>query len=320
MGRLVRSARAPLAEARMLRLRAARLYFGEGRTQSEVAEALGISRPTAIRLLEEARRRAEVQVWIAPTPGALTGLAAELAARHRLEEVIITPGEGDPAQTATDVGAALGQYLSAAIGDGMTVGVGWGRTLDAARATLRPQKRQDVRVVSLLGGRPAAQAPNPVDFAWQMASALGAECQLLLAPLIVDSAETKRRLIADCGLGQIQASRLDLAVVSCGDLGPEGSAFSRDFLAPDELAALRGLGAVCDTLCQFLDAEGRPVAHPIAERVMAADLETVARAGRAVLASGGRARAPAIRAAIKRLGPAVLVTDEAAARALADLD
>lgn len=321
MTRLPRSPHRALADTRDLRYRAAWLYFRGQRTQSEIAEALGISRATVIRLLEEGRRRNEVQIWIDANPPGLDTLAATLQARYGIDRVLITPGEGDPEQTAADVGAALGRFLSTAITDGMTVGAGWGRTLDAARATFRPGPHTGIRVVSLLGGRLETEAMNPADFSWQLATALGAECLLFLAPLIVDAPETRRHLMQDCGLDAIPraAEALDLAVLSCGDIAAGGSSFSRDFLPPGVLDSLISKGAICDMLCQFLDAEGRSVAHEIDARVMSVPLDTVARARHVVLASGGRARAPAIRAAILRSRCRTLITDEAAAQVLAEL-
>lgn len=321
MPKLARTTQTALADTAPLRLRAAWLYHLRRRTQGEIAADLGVSRSTVIQLLEEARRRGEIQIWIEPTPGELGGLAAELRERYGLAEVLIAPGEGTPEETAADVGAVLGRYLSEAVRDGMVIGAGWGRTLAAALATFRPQQRTGVEVVSLLGGLVAPETLNPIDFSWQIATALGAECSLFLAPLIVDSPETKRRLLDACGLGALtaMARRLDLAVVSCGDIGSGGSSFSRQFLPPGDLDGLLAAGAVCDMLCQFLDAEGRTIDHPIRHRVMSVDLDVVASARHLVLASGGRARAPAIRAAILRTRCRTLVTDEAAARELVAL-
>lgn len=87
-------------------------------------------------------------------------------------------------------------------------------------------------------------------------------------------------------------------------------------ISPQELKELVALGCVCDTMCNFLDAEGRTVPHPLNERVMSVDLETVSKARHIVLASGGAHRAMAIHATIKRVGCNTLVTDEAAAKAL----
>ena len=289
-----------------------------GLTQKDIADRLGISRSSVIRLLDEARQRAEVRIWIDTPGGDLIDLATALQDRFGLQEAIVVPGEGTPEQTAHDVGAALGRFLSERIGDGMTVGVGWGRTLDASLMALRPPRLTGVRVVSLLGSVVETRGLNPIDFAWRLAGALGGDCLLFPAPLIVDSPETRRRLLDDCGLSRIAevARGMDIAVVSCGDIGTAGSSLSQGFLAPGDYRALIAAGAVCDTMCHFLDARGRSVDHPVQDRVMSVGLDVVAGARHIVLASGGRRRAAAIRATIARIGCHTLVTDEAAARAL----
>ncbi len=307
-----------LIEDRALRLRAAWLYYNRALTQVEIAHRLGISRVSVMRLLDEARRRGEVQIWINLPPGETAELAAALEERFGLEQAIVVPGEGTAEETARDVGAALGRYLSERIRPGMTVGVGWGRTLDASLAAFRPPRLESVRVVSLLGGIIEARGLNPIDFAWRLAGALGGDCLLFPAPLIVDSAETRRRLLEDCGLARIAevARGMDIAVVSCGDIGAEGTSLSQGFLDPADYLGLVAAGAVCDTMCHFLDAKGRSVVHPVQERVMSVGLDVVASARHVVLASGGRQRAFAIGATIARVGCNALVTDEAAARAL----
>jgi DNA-binding transcriptional regulator LsrR (DeoR family) len=318
---LTRPAPQPLIEDRSLRLRAAWLAYHRGLTQGEIAARLKISRSSVIRLLEEVRARAEVQIWIDMPPGELADLAAGLEERFGLDRALVVPGEGTAEQTAQDVGAALGRFLSEQIAPGMTVGLGWGRTLDAALAAFRAPRMAGVRIVSLLGGVVEARGLNPMDVAWRMAGALGAECLLFPAPLIVDSAETKRRLLEDCGLNRIVdvARGMDLAVVSCGDIGAAGTSLSQGFLTAADYQGLVAAGAICDTMCHFLDAGGESVPHPLQERVMSVGLDVVAGAGHVVIASGGARRAPAIRATIARVGCHTLVTDEAAARALLQL-
>lgn len=319
--RLSRYSQPSLSDGGALRLRAAWLYYNRGRTQKEIAEALGVSRSTVIRMLDEARRRAEVQIWIEATPEDCTGMAIALEERYGLDEAVVVPGQGNPDETAADVGAALGRLLSGVITDGMTIGVTWGRTLNASLQTFRPAPRRNTRVISLLGGLVETRSLNPVDFSWQFASRLEADCMLYLAPLVVDSHRTKRTLIDKCGLGRLHdyAARLDLAIISCGDLGPRGSSLSLGFLDKHDLDSLVAAGAICDTGCHFLGADGEDIAHPIRDRVMNVDLAAIAGAAHTILASGGARRAPAIRATMKRTGCRTLVTDEAAAKALLEL-
>ncbi|AYM19952.1 sugar-binding transcriptional regulator [Agrobacterium tumefaciens] len=317
MTKLTRNSPA-LVDIKSLRIRAAWLYYSRGLTQKDIAEMLGVSRSTIIRALEEAQKRGEVRIWITQAPGECTDLEMKLEERFGLDEAIVVPGEGNADETARDVGAALGVFLSDVISDGNVVGVGWGRTLNASLQTFRPSVRQGVQVVSLLGGLLEANTVNPIEYSWRIASHVSGDCLLFLAPLVVDSADTKMRLIERCGLDRLfdTANNLDIAVISCGDVGTKSTSLSGHFLSKEDQKSLVAAGAVCDTLCQFLDADGNTVDHPIHDRVMSVNLDAVSKAKHIILASGGKARVPAIRATIARTKCHTLITDEAAAREL----
>jgi len=325
VAKLRRDTHTAYSEAASLRLRAAWLYYNQGMTQKDVAEKLGISRSTVIRLLDEAMKRSEVQIWINEGIEDFVSLAGQLEAAYGLDEAVIIPSpSADRATaegTAKAVGLALGQFLSETVPNDATIGVGWGRTMTASLSSFRPPRRENCKVVSLLGGIVAVHQTNPLDYTWRLASALGAECYMFLAPLLVDSVETKRALIEKCGLATLYnlAETLDLAIVSCGDIGPHSTSLSEGFISKETLRELVEAGCVCDTMFNFIDAEGRSVDHAINQHAMAIDLDTLRKAKHIVLASGGAHRAIAIRATIKRIGCNTLITDEAAARALMEL-
>ncbi|OAE38474.1 MULTISPECIES: sugar-binding transcriptional regulator [Agrobacterium] len=325
MAKLRRDTHTTYSEAASLRLRAAWLYYNQGMTQKDVAEKLGISRSTVIRLLDEAMKRSEVQIWINEGIEDFVSLAGQLEAAYGLDEAVIIPSPSADRTTAEGtakaVGLALGQFLSETVPNDATIGVGWGRTMTASLSSFRPPRRENCKVVSLLGGIVAVHQTNPLDYTWRLASALGAECYMFLAPLLVDSVETKRALIEKCGLATLYnlAETLDLAIVSCGDIGPHSTSLSEGFISKETLRELVEAGCVCDTMFNFIDAEGRSVDHPINQHAMAIDLDTLRKAKHIVLASGGAHRAIAIRATIKRIGCNTLITDEAAARALMEL-
>ena len=325
MAKLRRDTHTTYSEAASLRLRAAWLYYNQGMTQKDVAEKLGISRSTVIRLLDEAMKRSEVQIWINEGIEDFVSLAGQLEAAYGLDEAVIIPSPSADRTTAEGtakaVGLALGQFLSETVPNDATIGVGWGRTMTASLSSFRPPRRENCKVVSLLGGIVAVHQTNPLDYTWRLASALGAECYMFLAPLLVNSVETKRALIEKCGLATLYnlAETLDLAIVSCGDIGPHSTSLSEGFISKETLRELVEAGCVCDTMFNFIDAEGRSVDHPINQHAMAIDLDTLRKAKHIVLASGGAHRAIAIRATIKRIGCNTLITDEAAARALMEL-
>lgn len=318
MARLRRSAGQAIAGDAALRLRAAWLYHGFGLTQTEVATQLGIGRSTVIRLLEEARQRGEVRITIEDRLPDLAELSIEVERALRLDEAILVPAPADGAGTSRAIGLALGNLLVEAVTDGMTIGVGWGRTLSAALDAVAPRKRSGVKVMSLMGGAVETQQANPFEFAWRLAGTLQAECFLFPAPLLVDSAETQRRLMGDRSIARLMsmAQGLDLAVVSAGALSDSRGSLVRRLISDAEADSLLAQGAVADIMCNFIDAGGAPVDHPVNARVMSIGIPALRAARHKVLASGGDDRASAILAVHRSIGCNTLITDERTARAL----
>jgi DNA-binding transcriptional regulator LsrR (DeoR family) len=324
MTRLRRAAASQLAIAddQSLRLRAAWLYHSHGLTQSEVSDRLGVSRGTVIRLLAEASQRGEVQFYINEGVRDCVDLGLQLERTLDLDEAIVVPATSTAENAAQSVGLALGMFLSEVVTDDMTIGVGWGRTLMSSLTSLRPARRERVRVVSLLGGVVETRGTNPLEFSWRIANQFGGDCFLFLSPIFVDSPATKRRLIEKCGLGELfqRAGTLDLAIISAGDVGPGAKSVAAKIVSREEIKELANLGAVCDVLCNFLDAEGRSVDHSLNRRVMSVELDDLKKAKHLVIASGGPRRAPAILAAIKRVGCNTLITDESVAQEIIETE
>lgn len=307
-------------DPRSQRLRAAWFYYRYGLTQQQTADKLGISRSTAIRLLEQARELQEVRLWIDAGDEQCTRLGVELEIALDLGNAIVVPAAPDPANvdTARAVGLALGRYLSETIRDGMTIGVGWGRTLNHSLDGFHSGPCENARVLSLQGGTVETRSLNPMEFAWRIGSEIGARSFLFPAPLIVDSRRTRRQLIEGCGLDTLyaMAESLDMAVLSVGEVTPDSTSLSRGLIDTTTFQSLIDAGAVADIMCQFVDEGGSTVKHALHERVMSVDLDTIASAGEVIIASAGRHRARALLAAARRLTGCTLITDEETASEL----
>jgi DNA-binding transcriptional regulator LsrR (DeoR family) len=172
--------------------------------------------------------------------------------------------------------------------------------------------------MSLMGGSIEAQFANPFEFSWRLATALQAECFLFPAPLVVDSPETKRRLMEACGINRLTAlaTSLDLAVVSAGDISEQSGSLVRSIITTADAEELLKLGCAGDIMCNFIDRDGELIDHPLNSRTMSVGIEAVKSARHIVLASGGKQRAGAILAVIRAIGCNTLITDEHAARSI----
>jgi len=301
-----------------LRVRAAWLYYVEDMTQEQIARFMNISRAKVIRLLASARDNGIVRIRIEDRASEQIALERQLVAAFGLADAVVVPAPADEADITTVVGHAAGTYLTDQLKDGMSIGVGWGATLHMSLKALGGQPCQRLSVVSLLGGMTHSRAVNPSAVARRIADAFGADCYQLTAPVMVADESVRAALWSEPGLRELleRARRVDLALVSVGDVSEEATLFRQGLLPRSALASLQAAGAVGDVLCHFIDAEGKVVDHPVNRRVVAVDLDDLRRVPRIVVAAGGRRKVAAIRAALKGTGAGVLITDEGAARGL----
>ncbi|MEM7614825.1 MAG: sugar-binding transcriptional regulator, partial [Pseudomonadota bacterium] len=290
---------------RELRIRAAWIYYVEGRTQNDVAAALGVNRVAVTRLLSEARNRGEVSITIASDLEPVVALERQLEHRYGFKRAVVAPF-GDPdADPTRIIAAAAGPYISEVLEPNMTVGVGWGRTLHATLDFLEGRPIRNLRVVSLLGGITEAKRFNPAEFAWQFAELFEAEGFLVPAPALVDSPQTKHALLERCGLDQVFqiAEASDIAFLSCGGVTSLTTSYRLGHVTEDERRSLAEAGAVGDVLYNFVDAQGEIIDHSINRRCMSMSIERLQRVTNRVLISGGAEKEGILRATIKSLRP-----------------
>jgi len=302
-----------------LRTKVAWLYYMEGMTQDQISQTLGLSRSKVLRFLSTSRQSGVVQIRVMTKLSHCIELERTLENHYKLERAIVIPKPQNAAATSEIVGSVLGSYLSEGLTEGMNIGLGWGKTLSASLPTIPQQDDTGTSVFSLLGGLTRVSGVNPSEFAWRLADRLSAECYLMAAPVFAPDPRTRDALLSHPGIQEIfqRASRLDLAILSVGDLSPFSTVSEYALLERDELAALERAGAVGDVLCRFIDADGNIIDHPVNDRVVAVDPRDLRGTRKLVLASGGWQKHGVIRGALKLLHPHVLVTDEIVAERLA---
>ncbi|HVE10177.1 MAG TPA: sugar-binding transcriptional regulator, partial [Paraburkholderia sp.] len=293
--------------SRRLRLRAAWMYYVEEMTQNEIAQKLGVGRVTVVRLLAAARERNEVRISIGDRLAECVAAERALESRFGIDEAIVVPLSARGADATAPIAAATGAYVSSLVRADMRIGVGWGRTLVSALAYIDERSVDRLSVVSLLGGIIKARKFNPAEFAWRLASLFQADCYLMTAPLLVDSAATRQTLIERCGLADIfeLAKSLDAVLLGAAGTGADQTSHQSKFISNADRASVVRAGAVGDMLFNFFDANGKLVDHPINERVMSVPLDIIKKVPVRVLAAGGASKVHALAGALKLMKPTV---------------
>jgi len=148
-----------------LALRAATLYYLDGLTQAEIASRLGVSRPTAGRLVARAKARGLVRIDVVVPPDMRDDLHAdeerELEQRYGLTEAVVAGhgidvgAPGRPAAYAS-VGRAAAALLMRRLSPNDVLGFTWGPEQVAVAEALSPGVASCRAVVQLDGAMSAA--------------------------------------------------------------------------------------------------------------------------------------------------------------------
>lgn len=295
-------------------------YHVEGMTQSEVAEKLGTTRLRVNRALAEARRTGLVRISFNTAFAACAGLEQDLAARFGLATAYVAPAPAEPEAVQTMVGAALGNLLGEVLADpGVRLfGMSWGNTLNLATRYMAPIDRPDLEIVSVMGGLTRGSDLNGFEITTRLADLANAAHSYFPAPLYAGSRESRDTILQLDVFAEVLAKirSVDALAMAAGDIS-ERSLLMRDALPREfDMDELRRLGAVGDVLGTVIDAAGRPIDHPINERVIGIGLGDLAGVSNVILAAGGPHKVPVIRATLGLGLVNSFVTDEATARAV----
>ena len=303
-----------------LATRAAWLYFVGNNTQADIGKKLGLSRIRINRLLALAREQGLVQVNVTGRLVECVSLEERLKAAFKLRHAVVVPAPLNQNQLPYVIGNAAGQYLGSQLKDGMSVGVGWGRTLRYSLRSVPRRLYKKLTVVSLMGGLTQASLVNPHETASHLADIVGAQCYYIAAPALTDSEATRDIFLKQSMVRDVfeRGAKVDLALLSVGDLTHPNTMTQVGLITSAEAESLAKAGAVGDICVHWIDAAGEVIDHPLNRRVIALPPKRLKSIPCVVLASGGRNKVPVLHGALRAGFVNVLVTDELTARGVLD--
>ncbi|NMA78461.1 MAG: transcriptional regulator [Actinomycetales bacterium] len=295
--------------------RAASAYYVDGLRQAEIADRLGVSRPSISKLLAEARRIGMVRFEVLDVPTVdLEELAARLRGLLGIDSVRIAPG--DQVQRGyRGIGGLLGEELSGlGIRPGEAVLLASGETVSSVASMGGMPPLPGALIVPTGGGQ---QEPDPAfqtnEIVRQFADRTGAEPRFLFAP-----AQTSPTLWASLQADPGFRSVVDLwdgaraAVLGIG--GPYDSRASLTSVVPRHEPALQG--AAGDICLHFFDGEGSTRTFPGSEFLVRLPLEMLRAIPTTIALAAGGEKVPSIRAGAKAGLFTSLITDVPTAEAV----
>jgi len=271
----------PASRDRAALIKAARMYFLDGRSQDDVARALGTSRSNVSRMLTAARAQGIVEIRVHDQTSREKELEDALREQFELAQVQVAAFRpGVDAQAAVgDLGA---QWLDESLRDGQVLGLSWGTTLQAVVDSFSVDQPRSVELVPLIGGlSTVVSLVSGEELVRELAGKLGATYRYLHAPGVLRSTMARNSLLAEPAIAEVlqRAQKADIAMVGIGAAGIGSSSAVIDALGltSAERKAFMDAGPVGDTCCRFFDVEGRPILGPVHDRVLAIELDQLRR-------------------------------------------
>ncbi|MDQ0457730.1 sugar-binding transcriptional regulator [Rhizobium paknamense] len=295
-----------------LMVRVAWYYYVGGLNQEMTASRLGLTRARVNKMLSEARETGLVSISIDHQRAGTMPLETELERRFGLDFCITTPAFGF---TGSDTGSEVRQQIAfRAVGvaaanylkkllieqDQITVGTGWGRTIEQMTLQLAGVRAPHARFISMMGSLTANNAYNPFEVVHSLARRTGGEGFFLPVPFIADSIEDRKVLMSQRSVMKAMeiAHSASVCFISAGELTERSLLRLQGMISKAELESLREAGAIGDTNGIFFDANGQEVSHRLSERTIAVGMAEL-RKIKVVLLIAGEEKAIAARALLR---------------------
>lgn len=293
--------------------RAAWLYYIEEMTQSQVADKLGVSRSTVIRLLQRARQSGLVSISLGVSSDTFE-TERDLEKLFGLKKVRIVPVADDGVMQRRWLGQVAAEALQEMARKDTIMAVSWGSTLRAMADSLQGEaSASGMKIVALIGGlHNADHGTNPYEVADLVGQFFGAPARALYAPVYVRNAETAAGLMSDPGLSEAldMARRASLVVFSVGSLTEEATMLKLGYVNTTEKEFLERQGAVADIACRWTDAQGKPVQLPPTIHPIGISLGDLRHIPERLLVAGGMSKHRAILASLRGGYATHLIVDE----------
>jgi DNA-binding transcriptional regulator LsrR (DeoR family) len=306
-------------------VRCLELYYRQGKSQKDIAKAVGVSAATVSRLLKRAFDDGLVRVELdLPRREELeSGLIERLGLRDAV--VIAAGGRGDLKE---ELGAAAAVYFEKIAASGLRIGLSCGFTLYQTIRQLRERRFRDLALYPLSGESTLRQVDLfPNTLVGMMAAKYRPHVKAFALPVqhllsLREIERERRRLLRDPDIRTIYeaAQSVDIALVGIGMIGEQTPGFCS--LAESygvSVKRLRQLGVVGEINYQPFDAAGRIVDRPelrvLMRRILSVGGDRLQALSRrpdryVVAIAGGRAKLEAVRGAVAGHFMNVLVTDE----------
>jgi len=300
-------------EEHQLIIDASVLYYLEGKTQSQIAKELYLSRPKVSRLLKKARELQIVDITINYQNDEIEKLQGQVRRKFNVPNVIVAKTLTDEQETLREVGKAAAKELAMYLHDNMTLGISWGKHVRMTASYLKRHGYSNMQIVELFGAISYdLDQTDMLSIGRSISSKLNGRLYPLPSPIYIND-PMARKAILETPLIQntlFKIKECDLIITGLGAIDSESLQTLWDnYVESDMKDQIISNGGVGFVLAHFFDRNGEFLDINVNDCVIGIETETIKTKKIFAIASG-KEKAKAIYAALKGGLLNTLVSDE----------
>lgn len=305
----------------VLVVKVARLFYKENKTQTEISNILGLSRPTVATMLKEAIEKGIVKISIQDSEIMNFEQQETISTRYSLKSTIISSSTGSEEEIKVDVASLCATFIENKLDKIESLGIGWGSTLYEVANAADYRNFEKMSIVPLIGGVDVSDVKTHSNhLAFVLAQKFNCKVNYFYAPAIAESLEMKEAFEKSKFVKEIirLGQKVDMAVVSVGNPIKSSSFGKLGYLDEKDYEEMNKKGTVGDILTTFYDGKGVPVELSISERMIGVDLNDLSHIKEIVVVASGIEKAESIKVLLKKNLIDHLIIDSAIANYLLD--
>ncbi|MCS7462931.1 sugar-binding transcriptional regulator [Paenibacillus doosanensis] len=297
----------------------AKLYYQLDYNQNQIAEMLGLSRPTVSRLLQQAKAEGVVKIHIVDPAEDCETLANDLRETFQLKKAVVAfvPTYDDDV-VKKFIGEAAADYLVNTVKDKDIIGASWGLTMYHVATNLQHKNLNDSRVVQLNGGVSHADiAVSPSEIIYLFSRAFHVSPYFLYLPAIVDHPLVRQAITSDRHIRRVLdlGKLANIAIFSVGLTNSDSVLIQSNYFTDEDLEIIKEK-AVGDICSRYFDEDGNICNTGLDDRTIGIELADLKQKEQSILVAGGAKKVKAIYGALRGQYANVLITDQNTAKAL----
>lgn len=277
------------------------LYFFNDKSQQEIAQLVGVSRPTVSRLLAEARDAGIVHIEIRDPSEGVKELETLLRKQYALKSCRISQTLPSSEVTISAVGRLGAELLMEVLRPGLSIGITWGSSVKQVVEAASNPHIPSIKVLQMVGS--LGDGVPDVDgheIARQLADKFEASYRIISAPPIVSTKADREALtkLKTIQKSLTEASKANVCVFGAGSLNdPETSLHRSGYLPEEQRVEYLQQGGVGHIIGRIIDSRGNEISD-FNDRVVGVPLKTLKQAERSICVATGANKAGIVKAAL----------------------